>query len=129
MTVKSLNMKRFTVLCIFIYLSTAPNMNAQNKLMYVGDPMCSWCYGIAPELEKIVEKYKGQMDIEIVTGGLRPYFDKPINEMKDFLSHHWEDVSKASQQPFNYDILDRADLLYDTEPRMQSGSGRETYES
>ena len=60
------------------------------------------------------------MDIEIVNGDLRPYFDKPITEMKDFLSHHWEDVSKASQQPFNYEILDRADLLYDTEPACRA---------
>lgn len=95
-------------------------MNAQEKLIYVGDPMCSWCYGFAPELEKIVEKHKNHMEIELVTGGLRPYFNKPINEMKDFLSHHWEDVNKASQQPFNYDILDRSDINYDTEPACRA---------
>lgn len=95
-------------------------MHAQDKLIYVGDPMCSWCYGFAPQLEKVVEAYESKMEIELVTGGLRPYFDKPMNEMKDFLSHHWEDVHKASQQPFQYGILDRTDLTYDTEPACRA---------
>ena len=108
------------ILLIFIYLIISNTMNAQEKLIYVGDPMCSWCYGFAPELEKLVEGHKDHMDIELVTGGLRPYFNKPINEMKDFLSHHWEDVHRASQQPFNYDILDRSDINYDTEPACRA---------
>ena len=108
------------ILLIFIYLIISNTVNAQEKLIYVGDPMCSWCYGFAPELEKLIEKHKSQMDIELITGGLRPYFKKPINEMKDFLSHHWEDVNKASQQPFNYDILDQSDIIYDTEPACRA---------
>ena len=86
------------------------------KLIYIGDPMCSWCYGFSPELEEIVTHYKGTLGLEIVMGGLRPYHNEPIANMKEFLSHHWEDVGKASGQPFAYGILDRADLNYDTEP-------------
>lgn len=96
------------------------SMIAQDKLIYVGDPMCSWCYGFAPELEKIVELYDGKVEVELVTGGLRPYFDKPISEMKGFLAEHWEDVHKASGQPFKYGILDRSDLVYDTEPSCRA---------
>lgn len=107
-------------LFIFLILVTATSMKAQTKLIYVGDPMCSWCYGFAPQLEKLVEQHNDKMDIELVTGGLRPYFDKPISEMKDFLRHHWEDVNKASDQPFSYDILDRTDLNYDTEPACRA---------
>lgn len=95
-------------------------MQAQEKLIYVGDPMCSWCYGFAPQLEKLVNEHTGTMEIELVTGGLRPYYYKPINEMKDFLSHHWQDVQKATHQPFKYDILDRTDLNYDTEPACRA---------
>lgn len=86
------------------------------KLIYVGDPMCSWCYGFSPELEEVVTHYKGTLGLEMVMGGLRPYHNEPIANMKEFLSHHWEDVGKASGQPFEYGILDRADLNYDTEP-------------
>lgn len=99
---------------------TATTMQAQEKLIYIGDPMCSWCYGFAPQLEKLVDQHKSKMDIELVTGGLRPYNTTPINEMKDFLSHHWEEVNNASQQPFNYEILDRTDVKYDTEPSCRA---------
>ena len=95
-------------------------MNGQNKLIYVGDPMCSWCYGFAPQLDKLVQQYKGEMEIELVTGGLRPYNQQSISELKDFLTNHWQEVNKRTQQAFSYDILDRADLKYDTEPACRA---------
>ncbi len=86
------------------------------KLIYVGDPMCSWCYGFAPELERIVDEVKNEMPVELVNGGLRPYYEATMLSMKDFLSQHWKEVHHASGQEFKYDILNRADLAYDTEP-------------
>ncbi|MFQ5523922.1 MAG: DsbA family protein, partial [Acidimicrobiia bacterium] len=38
------------------------------KLIYVGDPMCSWCWGFAPEIEDLADEYP----VEVVVGGLRP---------------------------------------------------------
>jgi len=86
------------------------------KIIYVGDPMCSWCYGIAPEWTKVSEHYKDKADIELVMGGLRPYYNVPMTEMKDFLSEHWKEVHEATDQAFSYGILDRPELVYDTEP-------------
>lgn len=86
------------------------------KLIYVGDPMCSWCYGIAPNLEKLIDKYNDKIEAEIVMGGLRPYNTETMADLKAFLSHHWEDVHKASGQEFNYGILDNSKITYDTEP-------------
>jgi len=105
------------MLCVFCLMITTTLM-AQDKmkLIYVGDPMCSWCYGIAEEWTAVYNQYKDKAEIEMVMGGLRPYYDEKMINMKSFLSHHWEDVHKASGQEFNYDILDRPDLAYDTEP-------------
>ena len=111
---------KYLLTTLTLLISLNVSLMSQNKLIYVGDPMCSWCYGFAPELEKIVEQYDGKVELELVTGGLRPYYNKPISEMKDFLSHHWEDVNKASGQPFKFDILDRSDLVYDTEPSCRA---------
>lgn len=104
-----------TVLCFF-YFSSLSMAQEKYKLIYVGDPMCSWCYGIATQWTEVYDTYIDNAEIEIVMGGLRPYYDETMLNMKDFLSHHWQDVHKASGQEFNYDILDRADLAYDTEP-------------
>lgn len=108
------------IISIFICLVLAFTMNGQNKLIYVGDPMCSWCYGFAPQLDKLVNKYNSQMEIELVTGGLRPYNEQSMVELKEFLTGHWQEVNKRSKQPFSYDILDREDLSYDTEPACRA---------
>lgn len=103
-------------LIVLILFSTTIQAQMNAKLVYIGDPMCSWCYGFGPQLQKVIETNQDQLDVEFVMGGLRPYYKKPISEMKDFLTHHWEDVHAATQQPFSYGILDREDLNYDTEP-------------
>jgi len=95
-------------------------MQGQQKLIYVGDPMCSWCYGFAPQLDELVKRYENKFEIELVTGGLRPYNQTPIQEMKEFLANHWAEVNKRSKQAFQYGILDRKDLVYDTEPACRA---------
>jgi putative protein-disulfide isomerase len=90
------------------------------KIIYVGDPMCSWCYGIAPELQKLQEHYTGSIDIEVVAGGLRPYNTETMTELADFLKEHWEDVERASGQPFKTEILKEETYVYDTEPACRA---------
>lgn len=90
--------------------------DSKPTLVYVGDPMCSWCYGIAPELEKVIKHFGDDLNYEIVLGGLRPYNTQKMPELKEFLKEHWEHVHAASGQQFTYDILDDNTLTYDTEP-------------
>ncbi len=101
---------------VALVLFSTFSINEPNlKLIYVGDPMCSWCYGISEELSEVEKEFKGKVNFELVMGGLRPYNTQTMSELKDFLSHHWKDVYKASKQPFNYDVLDTS-ITYDTEP-------------
>lgn len=86
------------------------------EFIYVGDPMCSWCWGFAPVLERMTEVY--DIPLRVVVGGLRPGAD--AEELDDrlarFLGHHWEQVEHASGQPFNHAFLERRDgWRYDTE--------------
>lgn len=86
------------------------------EFIYVGDPMCSWCWGFAPVLERMTEVY--EIPIRVVLGGLRP--GPEAEELDDrvayTLAHHWEQVAEASGQPFDHGFLDRRDgWVYDTE--------------
>jgi putative protein-disulfide isomerase len=86
------------------------------EFIYVGDPMCSWCWGFAPVLERMEEVY--DIPIRVVVGGLRPGTDG--QELDDgvaaMLAHHWEQVAHASGQPFDHTFLERRDgWVYDTE--------------
>ena len=85
------------------------------ELIYVGDPMCSWCWGFAPVLDGLAERFT--MPIEVIVGGLRPGpAAEPIDDkIAGFLAHHWHQVEERSGQPFNHDILERRDWVYDTE--------------
>ena len=89
---------------------------ADRELIYVGDPMCSWCWGIAPELEALVESHP-ELPLRIVVGGLRPGPNAQTvgPELAGYLAHHWEEVERRSGQPFDQALLDDHGWLYDTE--------------
>lgn len=90
-----------------------------NTLVYYGDPMCSWCYGIAPEIHKITEHFGEKLSLEIVMGGLRPYETKTMLSMKEFLKKHWLKIEQMTGQKFSFDILE-TDIPYDTEPSSRA---------
>lgn len=85
------------------------------KLIYVGDPMCSWCWGFAPEIESLSEDHP----VETIVGGLRPGPSAQAldDRMADFLGHHWVEIAERTGQPFDTSFLERRDgWVYDTEP-------------
>ena len=85
------------------------------SLLYIADPLCSWCYGFAPEITKVMNDFS-HFDLELVMGGLRPYGSETMDTLKDFLKGHWEHVQERSEMPFNFAILENASFVYDTEP-------------
>lgn len=98
------------------------NDTAKPELVYVGDVMCSWCYGFSPEITAVKERFKDELDFKLLNGGLRPYTKEPMDaEMKKFLRQHWKEVTKASGQPFGYNILaDSSRFVYNTEPAARA---------
>jgi putative protein-disulfide isomerase len=84
-------------------------------LVYVGDPMCSWCWGFVPEIESLAD----DLPVEVVVGGLRPGPMAQVldDRMADSLEHHWVEIADRTGQPFDIEFLKRRDgWVYDTEP-------------
>ncbi|MEM6525852.1 MAG: DsbA family protein [Bacteroidota bacterium] len=94
----------------------------KKEIIYVGDPMCSWCWGISPDLTKLRDYYREKkVAFRVLVGGLRPGGGDPWNDqMKDFLRHHWAQVNARSGQPFGYALFDLAEFNYDTEPSCRA---------
>lgn len=92
------------------------------EIIYVGDPMCSWCWGIAPSLQELKTHYETHnIDFRIVVGGLRPGGgDAWDDNFKEFLRHHWKEVNERSGQPFGYKLFDQDSFNYDTEPSCRA---------
>jgi len=68
-----------------------------STLIYISDPMCSWCYGFAPEISEIKEAYP-QYDFKVILGGLRPGGTETNKDLGSFLDHHWKEVEKRTWQ-------------------------------
>ncbi len=86
------------------------------RLLYVMDPLCSWCWGFAPVMDAIQATHP-DLAIHMVAGGLRPGQREPMDAAsRDALAEHWEAVEIASGQAF----LSPADLpqgfVYNSEP-------------
>lgn len=91
-------------------------MSDTGELIYVVDPMCSWCWGFAPAFQAVVDHHP-ELAVSVVAGGLRPGEAAELlnDQMRQTLAHHWEQVERATGQPFDPAGLDRQDWVYDTE--------------
>jgi len=87
------------------------------QLVYVGDPMCSWCYGFGKELSTVLAAEPG-LSLEIIVGGLRAGGTEVLDANgKQFRLTHWARVEAASGLPFNREaLMARKNFVYDTEP-------------
>jgi putative protein-disulfide isomerase len=86
-------------------------------LIFVGDPMCSWCYGFGKELTDLMAQHPG-LALDIVVGGVRAGATDVLDDAgKQFRLAHWARVEAASGLPFNRAaFLARQGFVYDTEP-------------
>ncbi|WP_076592302.1 DsbA family protein [Herminiimonas arsenitoxidans] len=91
-----------------------------SKLIYIADPMCSWCYGFGPELVTLINGLP-DTPLEIIVGGLRAYNTEVMDEeLKATLLSHWKKVEEVSGLPFSKDGLSHAGFVYDTEPACRA---------
>lgn len=91
-------------------------------VFYVGDPMCSWCWGIAPTLKEL-EKYcmENNIKFKIIVGGLRAGGGDVWNsEFKSFLKKEWSHIQQITGQPFGFKLLEEKFFNYDTEPACRA---------
>ena len=87
------------------------------KLIFAGDPMCSWCYGFGQELDALMALHP-ELPLQILVGGVRAGATDLLDDAgKQFRLTHWARVEEASGLPFNRDaFLARRNFVYDTEP-------------
>ena len=90
-------------------------------LWYVADPMCSWCWGFAPVIERIRTEYSQLLTIRLLLGGLRPGTKLPLAPAKRAeILYHWQSVQATTGQPFNFENALPENFIYDTEPASRA---------
>ena len=91
-------------------------------LIYIGDPMCSWCWGSSDVVKEArASALEKGIQFSAIVGGLRPGGGDEWNDaMKRFLRKEWANIQQATKQPFSFKILDREQFNYDTEPSCRA---------
>lgn len=91
------------------------------KLIFVGDPMCSWCYGFGKELTEASHAFP-EVPLQIVVGGIGAGATETMTHaMRDFRLNHWSRVEAASGLPFNRESFKNLkNFVYDTEPACRA---------
>jgi putative protein-disulfide isomerase len=94
---------------------------SDKEIIYVGDPMCSWCWGFSPVLGRIRNDYTELAPMRVVVGGLHAFDTEPMSDdYKATIRSHWEHVAEATAQPFNYAFFEREGFVLDTEPACRA---------
>ena len=76
------------------------------RLIYVYDPMCSWCWGYKPTwlaLQQQLNEQIPSLKIDYRLGGLAPDSDVAMpQDMQQFLSQTWHKISAQLGTEFNH---------------------------
>jgi putative protein-disulfide isomerase len=91
-------------------------------VMYIGDPMCSRCWGISPILKKVQNFCTDhKIKFNLMLGGLRiGGGDLWNDEFKNFLKNEWMRINERTGQKFVFNLLEKEDFNYDTEPACRA---------
>jgi putative protein-disulfide isomerase len=79
----------------------------KNKILYIMDPLCGWCYGYSTVMQQLQENYKGQLDFTVIPGGM--IMDarvQPVAEMAQYILGAYHRVEEYSGAKFGEPYLD-----------------------
>ena len=92
-----------------------------SRLLYVMDPMCSWCWGFAPVAEALAEQAAAaDVPLQIVVGGLRR--DQVAIDAAARVRYlgYWQAVNASTGQLFDFERGLPEGMVYDTEPASRA---------
>ena len=59
------------------------------ELLYIHDPLCGWCYGMSPVINRVQREFVGRVEVSVLCGGMVKGDDvAPITTL-------WEDLSQS----------------------------------
>ena len=91
------------------------------RLIYIMDPMCSWCWGFAPVVEALLaQAAEYGVPLHVVVGGLR--LDRaPLEQsVRSKIFEHWQNVEQTTGQPFDFTGALPEGFVYDTSLACQA---------
>lgn len=88
-------------------------MNKQ--VIFVTDPLCSWCWGMLPEMEKVKESLSGKIEFGLMMAGLQIGSRKLSEREKHQLKSIWTRVTQTTGQPISGKFPEDESFIYHSE--------------
>ena len=78
-----------------------------NALIYIMDPMCSWCWAFAPQLQAVRERFPG-LPVSYIMGGLAADCADPMPApLAQQIQSTWHQIETRTGTAFNHDFWTR----------------------
>jgi putative protein-disulfide isomerase len=91
------------------------------EMIYIADPMCSWCYGFQPVISALAERFEAELPLRLMMGGLRAGNQEAMGAAdQEYVRQAWTRVGAATGQPFDMSFFSRQGFTYDTEPACRA---------
>lgn len=92
------------------------------QLIYILDPMCSWCWGFNPVMQQVLKQAQAAgIKVTLRVGGLRTGQQALLDDSKRaYILQHWRTVAQTTAQPFDFAKALPSGFLYDTEPACRA---------
>lgn len=92
------------------------------ELVYVHDPMCSWCWGFDRTRRELLGRLDGTVTVRRLLGGLAPDSDEPMPEaMRSYLQTTWQKIEqRIPGTRFNFDFWQKCKPRRSTWPACRA---------
>ena len=86
------------------------------QFTYFANPMCSWCWGFSPVIERLQHEY-GVDKIHLVLTPFRIDLTDPMDTtLRDYVLSQWNKAHMTTQQPFDFRFDVPKGFVYNTTP-------------
>ena len=99
---------------------TSPAPTARPELLYIHDPLCRWCYGMSPVINRLQVEFAGRLDVSVLCGGMaRGEEAGPVGAGWDGIAEEISRVEQVAGVRFGATFLalgQAGNYQYDSEP-------------
>jgi len=85
------------------------------QLLFVTDPLCSWCWGMLPEVVKLRQIFEPEVEFNLMLAGLQVGNKKPNDIDKQRLLNIWSEVVNVTGQKISGKLPKDPEFIYHSE--------------
>lgn len=90
--------------------------NYQGTLIFMTDPICSWCWGTLPAIFELQQQYAERLDFKLKCAGLQVGSRESLSQAHvNNLLRLWHEVAEVTGAEFSFALPDDPNFIYHSE--------------